>query len=89
MLYVDNDPTVTFHNQAILAKSAGVRAVHGDIRAPYGIFTSPALKEFIDFDQPVGVLFVAVLHFIADDDEPEGLGKTFKSYMGAGSYLGL
>ena len=89
MLYVGNDPTVTVHNQALLAKSAGVRAVHGDIRAPYGIFTSPALKEFIDFGQPVGVLFVAVLHFIADDDAPEALVKTFKSYMVPGSYLAL
>ena len=89
VLYVDNDPTVTVHNQALLAKSAGVRAIHGDIRAPYGIFTSPALEEFIDFDQPVGVLFVAVLHFLTDDDEPETLVKTFRSYMAPGSYLAL
>ena len=89
VLYVGNDRTVTVHNQAILAKSAGVRAVHGDIRAPYGIFTSPALEEFIDFGQPVGVLFAAVLHFIADDDAPEALVKTFKSYMVPGSYLAL
>ena len=89
VLYVDNDPTVTVHNQAILAKSAGVRAIDGDIRKPYGIFTSPALEGFIDFDQPVGVLFVAVLHFITDEDEPEALVKTFKTYMASGSYLAL
>jgi len=89
VLYVDNDPVVTVHNQALLAKSACVRAIHGDIRQPYGIFTSPVLEEFIDFDQPVGILFAAVLHFIGDEDEPEALVKTFRSYMAPGSYLAL
>jgi hypothetical protein len=89
VLYVDNDPVVTAHNQALLATSAGVRAIEADIRNPYGIFTSPALEGFIDFDQPLGILFVAVLHFIADDHEPQALVKTFKSYMAPGSYLAL
>jgi len=89
VLYVDNDPVVTAHNQALLATSTGIQAIHGDIRQPYGIFTSPELDQLIDFDQPVGILFVAVLHFIPEEDEPAALVTTFTSYMAPGSYLAL
>jgi len=89
VLYVDNDPIVTVHNQALLANSTGIRAIGGDIRQPYGIFTSPELEQLIDFDQPVGILFVAVLHFIPDEDDPEAIIKTFTTNMAPGSYLAL
>ncbi len=89
VLYVDNDATVTVHNRALLAKSQGIVALDGDIRQPYKIFASPELQELIDFGQPVGVLFVAVLHFITDGDDPEGIVRAFTKYMVPGSYLAL
>ena len=89
VLYVDNDPVVTAHNRALLAKDEGIEAVHGDIREPYKIFGSPELQRLIDFGQPVGLLFVAVLHFIPPEDDPESSARTFTKYLVPGSYLAV
>jgi hypothetical protein len=89
VLYVDNDPVVTVHNRALLAGRDGIEATHGDLREPYGIFASPELERLIDFSQPVGMLFVAVLHFIPSEDDPESTVRAFSKYLVPGSYLAL
>lgn len=89
VLYVDNDPVVTAHNRALLAGSEGIEAVHGDIREPYKIFASPELQRLIDFGQPTGLLFVAVLHFIPPEDDPESAVRVFTKYLVPGSYLAV
>jgi hypothetical protein len=87
VLYVDNEPVVTAHNRALLAGRGGIEAVHGDLREPYGIFASPELERLIDFTQPVGMLLVAVLHFIPPEDDPESAVRVFTKYLVPGSYL--
>jgi len=89
VLYVDNDRVVTVHNLALLAKDDGIMAVNGDIRDPGGIIASPERQELIDLHQPVGVLCVAVLHFITETDGPYGIVETFKQAMAPGSFLAL
>jgi hypothetical protein len=89
VVYVDNDPLVTAHNRGLLARTEGIAAVRGDIREPHRILASPELGQLIDFDQPVGVLFVAVLHFIPPEDDPESLIRSFTMCMTGGSYLAV
>ena len=49
VVYVDSDPSVVLHAQAILQDRAkGVAAVRGDLRDPAGITASPAVRELID-----------------------------------------
>jgi hypothetical protein len=88
-LYVDNDPMVTIHNQALLATDNGVGAIHGDIRDPGSILSSRQVQELIDFGKPVGILAVAVMHFITDESRPHDCLAAFTSRMAAGSYLAL
>lgn len=89
ILYVDNDPVVAAHSRALLAASDGVRALQADIRDPASILNSPELPELIDFSEPVGVLFIAVLHFVEDRDQPHDIVRAFTSHMAPGSYLAL
>jgi S-adenosyl methyltransferase len=90
VVYVDNDSVVTTHNLALLAdKARSVTVLHGDIRCPAQIFAQDALWQAIDFSQPVGILFVAVLHFIADEDDPASCVRTFTSHMAPGSFLAV
>lgn len=89
LLYVDNDPMVTVHNQALLATNDGVDAIHGDIRDPAGILDSAQMHALIDFSKPVGLLAVAVMHFITDECRPHDSLAAFTSQMVAGSYLAL
>jgi S-adenosyl methyltransferase len=89
VLYVDNDAVVAAHSRALLAKSDGIKALEADIREPDAILRSPELRDLIDFTQPIGILFVAVLHFIRDRDEPRGIVRAFTERMARGSYLAL
>lgn len=81
---------MTTHNRALLANSDdGLLAVHGDIRNPHGIISRQDVWQLIDFSQPIGVLFVAVLHFIPPEDDPESSVAAFTSAMPPGSCLAL
>ena len=89
VLYVDNDPMVCSHARALLATNNGVAAIQGDIRTPQAILNDPVTRTMIDFTQPVGVLFVAVLHFLTDDDQPWEQVAAFRWRMASGSMLAV
>ncbi len=90
VVYVDNDPMVTCHNRALLAGDQdGVAVLHGDIRCPGQILKQDDLWKTIDFGRPVGVLFVAVLHFIPGEDDPQASVTAFCSLMAPGSFLAV
>lgn len=83
VVYVDNDPIVISHNRAL---NNGVITVAADIRRPLDILTDPGVIGFIDFDRPVGLLAVAVFHFIPD---AEDVLARFRTAMAPGSHLAL
>ncbi|MGI5292738.1 SAM-dependent methyltransferase [Nonomuraea polychroma] len=88
--YVDNDSIVLVHARALLASNAhGVIVVQGDLRDPKGIFEDPELLSHIDFAEPVGVLLVAMLHLMTDQDGPDELVAEIRDRMAPGSYLVL
>ncbi|MFE6492797.1 SAM-dependent methyltransferase [Streptomyces sp. NPDC057748] len=72
VVYVDNDPIVLAHAGALLNGSAeGVTAyLDADVREPERILELAA--DVIDFDRPVALSLIALLHFIGDGDGDEG-----------------
>jgi hypothetical protein len=44
-------------------------------------------RFYIDFDQPVAILMIAILHFTVDEEYPYSLVSQFKSAMSSGGYL--
>jgi S-adenosyl methyltransferase len=89
VVYVDNDPVVTVHSQALRAGDDGVIAISGDIRRPQDILAHPEVAGLIDFTQPVGILFISVLHFISSGEDLDGIVAAFRRRMAAGSYLAI
>jgi hypothetical protein len=87
--YVDNDPIVLSHGRALLADDKTTRVFTADMREPQTILTAPGLAGLIDFSRPVAVLFVAVLHFVRDEEDPYGIVGAFRDAMVPGSYLVL
>lgn len=85
--YVDNDPIVITHGRALLAGTSGVNITHGDFREPESILQNPHVKEVIDFEQPVALLLVAILHFISDENGPHQLLAAYRDAMPDGSYV--
>ncbi|MFF3784764.1 SAM-dependent methyltransferase [Streptomyces sp. NPDC001933] len=68
VVYVDNDPIVLAHAGSLLSGSAeGVTAyVDADVREPERILELAA--DVIDFDRPVALSLIALLHFLGDGD---------------------
>jgi SAM-dependent methyltransferase len=64
--YIDNDPVVLVHGRALLAHTTGVTVTKGDLTDPAAILAAPAVKALTESGDPVGLLLVAVLHFIPD-----------------------
>jgi hypothetical protein len=91
VVYVDHDPIVAVHAQALLAGSApGVRVfVPGDLRRPRPILDSPVLRDTLDLRQPVALLLFAVLHFIDNDELAYGAVEELVAALPAGSYVAL
>lgn len=88
VVYVDNDPIVMAHNRALRAKVDGVITVQHDAREPDTIVHDPAVRQLVDFDQPIGLLFVAVLHFVRRDLAADVLTR-FRQSVPSGSYVAI
>src|SRR6266851_6224086 len=87
VVYADYDPVVVLHANVLLANTVTVEAVNADLRYPHDLLTSPAVRALIDFDQPVAVLLVAILHFLEDSDNPWKIVDYIKEHIAPGSYL--
>jgi len=89
IVYVDNDPLVLVHAQALLASDpAGQTAyVQADLRDPEKILAHPVVRETLDFSEPIALFLLAILHFIPDEDAPGAIVSTLMSGLVPGSYL--
>ncbi|MGC9668924.1 SAM-dependent methyltransferase [Planosporangium sp. 12N6] len=89
VVYVDIDPVAYAHSQAILADNPQATVIRGDLRQPAEVLADPQVRAHIDFDRPVGLLLVAVLHFIPDEQRPADIVAGYASAIAPGSHLVL
>ena len=87
VVYCDYDPVVVANARALLADVPEVTAIEGDVRYPRHLLTLPAVRDVIDFSEPVAVLLVAVLHFVPDSDSPWSAVRCITDHLAPGSYL--
>jgi SAM-dependent methyltransferase len=87
VVYVDNDPVVLAHGRHLLHGVPGTTIIEHDLRRAKDILDDPELRALIDFGAPVAVLLVAILHFIADADDPAAVVKKLLAPFPSGSYL--
>ena len=89
VVYADIDPVAIAHSKAILAGNEHAAIIDADLREPEKILAHQVTGLLIDPSQPTGLLLVAVLHFIADADDPWRLVATLRDALAPGSYLVL
>ena len=88
VVYVDNDAMVVTHSRALLAGEHTI-TVQADLREPEAIVGHPEVRKLIDFDRPVALLLLAILHFVPDDQDPQGIVARFRDALPPGSYLAI
>jgi SAM-dependent methyltransferase len=90
VVYVDNDPMIVAHAQALLVDgTTGVAAIRQDVRRPIEILCDDDVRRLIDFGRPVVVLMAAMLHNVTDLDDPAGIVARFREAVAPGSHLVL
>ena len=87
IVYVDNDPIVLSHAQALLTSTAeGACAyVDADIRDTGKILKDAA--NLLDFGRPVAICLIMILQFIPDEDDPVSIVRALVDAIPSGSYL--
>jgi SAM-dependent methyltransferase len=89
VVYVDNDPIVLTHARALLTSTPeGATAyLDADLRDTPAILEGAA--QTLDFDQPIALMLLIILHLIPDADDPYGVVATLVRALPPGSYLVL
>jgi hypothetical protein len=89
VVYIDNDPIVLVHAKALLtSRPEGKTAyIDADLRKPRKILDDPAVTGTLDFDQPIALMLVAIMHFLTDDDHPREILSTLLDALPAGSHF--
>ena len=89
IVYVDNDPLVLVHARALLTSTPHGRCdyLDADVRDTASILAGASWT--LDFDQPIAVLLLALLHFIPDTDDPAGIVAALARQSAPGSYLAI
>jgi len=87
IVYVDHDPVVMAHAQALLTSGplGCCDYLHADLRDTGSILRCAA--RTLDFAQPVALLLLAVLHFVPDADNPPGIVAALTKGLARGSFV--
>jgi hypothetical protein len=85
--YTDNDPIVLRHAEALLVGTpeGATHYIHADVRDPEAVLKGA--RGILDFSRPIALSLVALMHFIADDEDPYGLARTLVDALVPGSLL--
>ncbi|MET9149651.1 SAM-dependent methyltransferase [Streptomyces griseoflavus] len=87
VVYCDNDPIVLVHAEALLrgTREGVVDYVQADARDTGAIIEQA--RKSLDFERPVALSLIALLHFISDEDGAYELVERLKEELAPGSYL--
>jgi SAM-dependent methyltransferase len=87
IVYADNDPLVLVHARALLASTpqGSCGYVEADLRDTPAVLAGAA--QTLDFTRPVAVLLLAVLHFLADADDPAGIVAALARHLAPGGFV--
>jgi S-adenosyl methyltransferase len=89
VLYVDNEPVAVAHSELILKDNENAAILHADLCDPDTILESDSVHRLLNFDEPMALLMVSVLHFVPDSANPGSAIERYLSAMAPGSFFVL
>ncbi|MGH4026492.1 MAG: SAM-dependent methyltransferase, partial [Pseudonocardiaceae bacterium] len=89
VVYVDIDPVAVAHSRAILDGNPRADIVQAELSDVDGILGDPRAGRLLDLSQPIGVLMVALLHFVPDEADPAKIVAMYRDIMVPGSHFVL
>jgi hypothetical protein len=96
VVYIDYEPVAVAHSQIILEKTGDLTrhaAINADLRDPDMLWQKVRETGVIDFNEPVALLLIAVLHVEQPGRDGKDCGeevlKSYRELLTSGSYLAL
>ncbi len=89
VVYVDIDPVAVSHSRTILKDNELASIVMADMQYPELVLEHEETKKLLDFSKPIAVLFIAVLHFLPDDDHAFAVIEEYRKAVVPGSYVAI
>ncbi|HEX5114937.1 MAG TPA: SAM-dependent methyltransferase [Pseudonocardiaceae bacterium] len=96
VVYIDNEPVAVAHSEMLLEQHGDPKrhaAINADLRYPDELWRRVRNTGVIDFDQPVALLLIAVLHVHQTGTHGEDLGASslarLRELLCPGSYLAV
>jgi hypothetical protein len=89
VVYVDKDPIAVAHSELMLGANDNAEVLRADMRDPDSILGSSEVRRLLDFDEPIALLMVMMVHWVPDSDDPWNLITRYRDALPTGSYLAL
>jgi len=89
VVYVDIDAVAVAHGRTILEDVPNAIAWQADVREPKTVLESAEVRAVLDFEQPIAVLMIALLHFVSDSEDPHRIVADYLDPLVPGSYLAI
>ncbi|MFD1152178.1 SAM-dependent methyltransferase [Saccharothrix hoggarensis] len=89
VVYVDHEPIAVEHSRLLLEGDERTAVVEADLTDPDAVLASPSVRDLLDTGDPVGLLMVAVFHFVPDRLDPAGLVQRYLSALPPGSFVAI
>jgi SAM-dependent methyltransferase len=88
VVYVDNDPVVIAHGEALLEENDYTHFVPADIFEPQQVLHHPEVRRHLDFAEPIALLQVGTLHHYTADNGGE-LMQEYVDALAPGSFVAI
>ena len=89
VVYVDNEPVAVSHSRRMLADNPNAIIVDADLRDARAVLGHPETQRMLDFTRPIGLLMVAIFHFIPDRDRPIEIVARYRRALRGGGFLAM
>ena len=89
VMYVDNEPVAVAHSKTILEGNDNAGVLRAEFADVDGILEHAETRRLLDFSRPVGLVLIALAHFVPDAEQPREIIRRYADRLVAGSNLAL
>ncbi|WP_033443377.1 SAM-dependent methyltransferase [Saccharothrix sp. NRRL B-16314] len=89
VVYVDYEPVAVAHSELLLSDNDRAAVVRADLTDADGVLSADAVRDLFDTGEPIGLLMVAVHHFVPDEKDPAALVARYRDALPPGSHVAI
>jgi hypothetical protein len=87
VVYVENEPVAVQASRMVLTNEPRTAIVPANLLDPESVFEHPETQRLLDFDRPVAVMLVLVLHFVRDEALAASVIRRYREALAPGSFI--